>query len=116
MSDQSKAKKERMDRVLEVWVANPLMPLEQVARTAGVGDRTFYRYRQDPAFMDRYHEACKEKFKSMEGLAMQKLRDAVEDGNWNAVKYILDGMGYKPTEKVDANVNGTQDINITIGE
>ena len=48
----------------------------------------------------------------MEKLAMQKLKEHVEKGNWKATQYVLDGLGYKPEEKIDIN-NGEININVT---
>ena len=37
-------------------------------------------------------------------------------GNWNAVKYILDGAGYKPEDKTKVSVEADSAINLTIGK
>ena len=46
---------------------------------------------------------------------MQKLIDLANEGNWQAVKYLLDGKGYKPEEKSKVSVEGAAAINLTIG-
>jgi len=38
----------------------------------------------------------------------------MDKGNWNAIKYVLDGNGYKPTEKVDVDAATT--ITITVDD
>ncbi len=116
MTEANKTKQARMQRVLEVWVDNPTCTDREIAALAGVGERTFSRYKTDAEFMAKYHEMCEKRFKSLEGKAIEKLKEHIDGGLWQAVKYVLDSSGYKPTEKVDANVNGTQDVNITIGE
>lgn len=40
----------------------------------------------------------------------------MDDGNWHAVKYCLDATGYKPEEKIKANVEAATTINLTINE
>ena len=40
----------------------------------------------------------------------------MDDGNWQAVKYCLDANGYKPEEKIKANVEAATTINLTINE
>ena len=103
---------ERQRRVIDAWCANPLLPYPQIAKLAGVSDVTFWRYRQDENFMKMYHEACEKRFKSLESKALEALEAHLEQGNFQAVKYILDGLGYKATEKVEANVYTDVTINI----
>lgn len=91
----------RMLRTLEVWLNNPLMRLDDVAETAGVGKKTFYRYRQNPLFMEEYRKRQRERFAALEGKAIELLDQELDNKNWNAIKYTLDGLGYKPTDKVE---------------
>lgn len=114
MAAERQSKKDRMQRVLDVWVNNPTKHLSEIAELAGIGERTLYRYRQDPEFMAAYHEACQERFKSLEAKALDQLEKALDRGDFRAVKYALDSLGYKPTEKIEADVN--RDVVITIGE
>lgn len=92
---------DRMNRAMEVWLANPLSSYEDIAIMAGIGDKTFYRYRQNPEFMNEYHQRQKERFASLEGKAVAKLEQKLDEGEWRAIQYTLDGMGYKPTDKVE---------------
>lgn len=107
---------DRMNRALEAWANNPLASYEEIARIAGISDKTFWRYRQNPEFMDRYHKICQARFNSMEGQAIEKLKECLDAGLWNAVKYVLDSQGYKPTEKKDVSLNGGLDISVDIDE
>lgn len=106
--------KSRQERVMEIWLDNPLLPFDTVAKMAGVGAKTFWRYRQDQEFMASYHEEQKRRFAALEGKAMTLLDDQMDKGNWNAIKYVLDGNGYKPTEKVDVDAATT--ITITVDD
>ena len=45
---------------------------------------------------------------------MKKLGEMAEAGNWNAVKYILDGVGYKPEDKTKVSVEAAPSIEISI--
>ena len=47
---------------------------------------------------------------------MNKLGEMAASGNWNAVKYILDGVGYKPEDKTKVSVEADSAINLTIGK
>lgn len=101
MPNGNQTKEERMNRTLEIWLANPLSSFEEIAKAAGVSYRTFQRYRQDEAFMAEYSRRCKAKFKALEAPAISLLREEMDSHNWNAIKYVLDGTGYKPTDKVE---------------
>ena len=112
MSKAGKSMEERQRRVIEAWLNNPLLPYPQIAALGGVSDVTFWRYRQDENFMKKYHETCEKRFKSFESKALEVLDSHLENGNFQAAKYILDGLGYKATEKVQAEVNSDITINI----
>lgn len=107
---------ERQNRCLEVWVNNPTMSYEEIAKQAGVDKRTFYRYRQNPDFMRKYQAMCRERFNGFESLAIEKLKEALEKGDFKAVKYTLDGLGYAATQKIDANIDGGMDITVSIDD
>lgn len=103
---------ERKRIALQVWVDNPLLSFEEVAAKAGIADKTFYRYRQDPAFMDEYKKMCQERFKTLEGKAVYLLNEQLDAKNWNAIKYALDSLGYKPTDKVEQVTETTIKVSV----
>lgn len=112
MPQGTQTKDDRMKRTLEVWLANPLGKFEDIAAAAGVSDKTFWRYRQDPDFMAEYHKQQQKRFSSLEGKAIALLENEMDNGNWNAIKYTLDGVGYKPTDKIEASTQNTFTIHI----
>lgn len=107
---------ERYRKVAAVWVENPYLTYEEIAKLARVGHSTFYNYRQDETFMAIYKELCQQKYKETESIAINKLKEMAAAGNWNAVKYILDGLGYKPEDKTKVAIESAPSINLTIGE
>lgn len=94
---------DRKRRTLEIWVDNPTLKLEDIAKMARISDKTFYRYRQDKEFMEEYHRMCQDRFKNLEAKAISKLEEQLDNGNFSAVKYVLDGQGYLPNQKIDIN-------------
>lgn len=101
MSQGFQTKDERVRRTLEVWLNNPLASFEDISKQAGISTKTFWRYRQDENFMNEYSRRCKQRFAALEAPAVSLLKDEMENHNWNAIKYVLDGTGYKPTDKVE---------------
>lgn len=103
----------RYERVAEVWVANPFKTYTEIAEIAGVSERTFFRYKDDPAFLAVYDRKCRETFRLMQSKAIQNLQKMIDSGNWNATKYALDGNEYTGTQKV-AVQNTT--INVSVDD
>lgn len=101
MPQAAGTKEGRMERTLETWLAMPLATFEEIAAAAGVSDKTFWRYRQDPEFMAEYSRRQKQRFAALEGKAVALLEEQMDSRNWNAIKYTLDGCGFKPTDKVE---------------
>ena len=107
---------DRYDQVATVWVENPHLTFGEIAKMANIAENTFYNYRQDETFMAIYKEKCQQKYKELESQAIGKLAELVDNGNWNAVKYVLDGVGYKPEDKTKVSVEADSAINLTIGK
>lgn len=97
----SRANKDRRQAVLELWINNPFATYKEIADAAGIDVTTFRAWRNDASFMEEYHTRTAARFREMEARAMAKLDNLVSDGEWQAVKYVLDGNGYKPTDKVE---------------
>jgi len=116
MPQGTQTKDDRMKRTLEVWLANPLGRFEDIAAAAGVSDKTFWRYRQDPDFMAEYHEQQKQRFSSLEGKAIAQLESKLDEGEWKAIQYTLDGLGYKATEKIEADVATSYTVGFKDGD
>lgn len=100
MSSVNKARKQAL---LELWINNPFATYKEIAAGAGVDVRTFRAWRNDEAFMKEYHDRTQMRFKEMENKAMAQLENLVANGEWQAVKYVLDGNGYKPTDKLEVS-------------
>ena len=94
---------QNMEHVLETWLANPLLSFQEIADKAGTSERTFRRYREDETFMANYDLRCRERFKSLQAKAMEQLEILMENGNWNATKYALDGNDYAGKQKLEIN-------------
>lgn len=101
---------------IEAIIANPMKAESKVIEEMGLTNRTFYNWKKEEEFMAALQERLKEKWKDAEGIAIESMIKLCKEGNFNAAKYILDNLGYKPEEKIKAEVSGNMDINIVIGE
>ena len=96
---------ERQNALLEYWVNNPNKTYIEICKDCKVAKETFARWRKSEEFMERYKALCQQRFKELEAQAVEKLANAVDKGEWNAVKYVLDGQGYSATQKLDVSTN-----------
>jgi DNA-binding XRE family transcriptional regulator len=93
------------------------MTQEMMAKECGVARETLYRWRTDnEEFKEALSKATRERWKAAEQLAVTTMINLMSEGNYQATKYVLDSMDYSGTQKIDANVTGTQNIVITIGD
>lgn len=95
------ANKTRQEALLELWINNPFATYKEIAEKANIPEQTFYHWRKDESFMKEYHNRIQKRFKEMEHKAMAQLENLIANGEWQAVKYVLDGSGYKPTDKLE---------------
>ena len=102
-------------KAIELLVYKPYMTLNAICEECGVSRDTLHRWRnKTPDFMEALDEAIKERWRNSEALAVNGMIALAQEGNFQALKYMLDNMNYKPVEKIEANVS--TDINIVIEE
>lgn len=87
------------------------MTLTMVASEVGISRDTLHRWRNDtPEFKEALDKAIKERWKSAESLAVNTMINAAAEGNIQAARYMLDSLGYKPTEKIEAKVDAKAQV------
>jgi transposase-like protein len=102
-------------KAIELLVYSPHMTLNMIAKEVDVSRDTLHRWRNDtPEFKEALDKAIKERWKAAETIAVNTMIEQCNDGNIQAAKYMLDSLGYKPTEKIEATVSN--DIVIKIEE
>lgn len=104
-------------KAIELLVYQPYMTLNMIAKEVDVSRDTLHRWRNDnEEFKEALSKATKERWKAAEQLAVNTMINLMSEGNYQATKYVLDSMDYGAAQKIDANVSGTQNIVITIGD
>ncbi len=106
------ALKAKQKILAELMVMKPELTNVQYAEEVGIDPKTLYKWKKTDEFQDYLHECCQDKFKDLEKLALDKLRDNIGKGNQKAIEYALDYLGYKADTKITADLNS--DITITI--
>ena len=104
----------RQKALIEYMLANPQLPETVCARECGVPNSTYFDWKKKGEFTAELDRQLKELWKDSERTAVDTMLSLCKKGEYNAAKYILDNLGYKPVDKIQAEVNS--DISITIEE
>jgi uncharacterized protein YcaQ len=104
----------RQKNLLEYMLANPMLPETVCAKACGVPNSTYFLWKQKGEFTEELDRRIKEQWKDSERIAVDTMISLCREGEYAAAKYILDNLGYKPIDKIQADI--TTDINITIEE
>lgn len=105
---------QRQKNLIEYMLANPTLPETVCARACDVPNSTYFDWKKRGEFTAELDRRIKEKWKDAERLATEQMIKLCEKGDYKATAYILDNLGYKPVDKIQAEVNN--DINIVIEE
>ena len=102
-------------KALELLVYSPYMTQQMIAKEVGVHRDTIRVWREEnEEFKAELNKAIKERWKAAEAMAVNGMINLAQEGNYQAIKYMLDNLGYKPVEKIEADINS--EINIVIEE
>lgn len=104
----------RQKALLEYMLANPNLPETVCARACGVPNSTYFDWKKKGEFTAELDRRIKEMWADSERVAVDTMVSLCREGEYAAAKYILDNLGYKPVDRIEANVK--TDINITIEE
>ena len=108
------ALKNRQLEFIELLLANPLMTNVDAGKQMGVSRNTIMKWKEIPEFQEEYKRRLREKWEDAELMAMEMMQNLARKGEFKANKYILDSLGYAPTQRIEADVK--TDINITVEE
>ena len=70
--------KPKQKQAAEIAVSEPDLSGFKIAERVGVDVNTYYRWKKNPEFTEYIHSLCEDRFKDMEKLAMQKLKEHIE--------------------------------------
>lgn len=107
------ALKPKQIELLEAMLSNPMMSDVKLAELLNLNNKTVGKWRKEPEFQEELKKRLADQWKDAERLAQKKMIELANDGCFQANKYILDSLGYAPTQRIEADVN--QDIVISIG-
>lgn len=94
----------------ELMVLEPTLTNVEYAKRVGIDPKTLYKWKKTEEFQSYLHECCQLKFRSLEKLAIGKLRENIMDGNQKAIEYVLNYAGYQPAQKAEIDLRSDIDI------
>ena len=106
------ALKARQIAYIEFLLANPLITDVEAGKQIGVSRNTIAEWKKREDFQKEYKARLKDKWESSELMAIEMMQNLAREGDFRAVKYILDSMDYAPTTKIEADVSTKIVINI----
>lgn len=98
--------------LLEAMLANPMMSDVKLGELLNLNNKTVGKWRKESEFQAEMKNRLSEQWKDAERLAQKKMIELADGGCFQANKYILDSLGYAPTQKVEADIKNDIVINI----
>lgn len=104
------ALKPKQKALIEAIITYPSAPHTELAEIVGINRNTITVWKRDAEFQAELDKRLKEIWKDSEAIAVANMRKLASEGHFNANKYILDSLGYAPTQKIEADVNTNIEI------
>ena len=86
----------------------------EVKEELNISDSTLWRWKKDEEFCAELEKENRRKFKSLQREALHTMAKLINEGHFQAAKYILDGNDYAPTEKHELDM--TANITVDYGD
>lgn len=106
--------KQKQKALAELMATQPTLSKAEYAAAIDISEKTVYNWQQLPEFTEYLHVCCERRFRSFEKEAIDLLFKNAEKGNQKAIEYLLNYIGYKPTEQQEIQMDAT--IEIDYGE
>jgi hypothetical protein len=90
------------------------MQYDEVYTKLGISDSTLWRWRKNEEFIAEMEKENRRKFKNLQNKALKAMEKLIDEGHFQAAKYILDGNDYAPTEKHELDM--TANITVDYGD
>lgn len=79
----------------------------EIKDALNISDSTLWRWKKDEEFLAELEKENRRKFKSLQIQALHTMTKLMQQGHFQATKYILDGNDYAPTEKHELDMSAT---------
>lgn len=79
----------------------------EIKEELNISDSTLWRWKKDEEFLAELEKENRRKFKGLQIQALHSMAKLMQQGHFQATKYILDGNDYAPTEKHELDMSAT---------
>ncbi len=79
----------------------------EVKAALDISDSTLWRWKKNEEFCAELEKENRRKFKSLQVQALHTMTKLMQEGHFQATKYILDGNYYAPTEKHEVDMSAS---------
>lgn len=86
----------------------------EIKEKLNISDSTFWRWKKNEEFVAELEKENRKKFKSLQIQALKTMEMLMNNGHFQAAKYLLDGNNYAPTDKHELDM--TASITIDYGD
>lgn len=100
----------KQTKAIELLVYQPYMTQKMVAQECGVHRETLRRWKQEEEFKTELDKAIKQRWEDAEAMAVNGMIALASEGNFQAIKYMLDNRGYKAPDKIEAQVDARAQV------
>lgn len=98
-------------KAIELLTYQPYMTLNMVCQEVGVSRDTLHRWRNDnEEFKAELKKSIRQRWEAAESMAVNTMINLASEGNIQAVKYMLDNLGYKAPDKIEAKVDARAQV------
>ena len=106
------ALKAKQLELLEAMLAHPELSDVKLGELIKLNNKTVGKWRKIPEFQEELKKRLEAQWKDAERLAQKRMLELAQEGSFHANKYILDSLGYAPTQKIEADISTDIVINI----
>lgn len=100
--------------LINYMVNNPQKTNKECYMDLKIPESTFFKWRKNTEFKEELSRQVKEVWTDSERMAVNEMIRLAKEGNFQAVKYILDSLEYQPKQKVALDANTT--ITVSVGQ
>lgn len=98
--------------LIEAMLAYPALSDVKLSEKVNLNNKTVGKWRKMPEFQDELKKRLSLQWKDAERIAQKTMIDLAMKGDYKASKYLLDSLGYAPTQKIEADLNTDIIINV----
>lgn len=100
-------------RYMDALEYNPFLRLKEASKLLGISQSTIkHWFTADPKFIEAYNQVMDAKWKHLQAAAQETMSNLVEEGDFQASKYVLSSLGRDAKQQIEVSAPEAFTINI----